>query len=77
MHAVAVLCNLVSGAESAEAPNHRDFALRRDGELCVHDGVSQIEVCDASESDRPPVMRGGSVTSIYITVTSEWSDKFP
>ena len=28
MHAVAVLCNLVSGAESAEEPNHRDFALR-------------------------------------------------
>ena len=52
MHAVAVLCNLVSGAESTEAPNHRDFALhvRRDGELCVHDGVSQIGVFDASES---------------------------
>ena len=55
MHAVAVLCHLVSAAESAEAPNHRDFALRRDadGELCVHDGVSQIGVFDASESDRP------------------------
>ena len=52
MHAVAVLCNLVSGAESTEAPNHRDFALRRDGELCVHDGVSQIGVFDASESEK-------------------------
>ena len=63
MHAVAVLCNLVSGAESAEAPNHRDFALRRDGELCVHDGVSQIGVFDASESDgRTRHARRGSVT---------------
>ena len=53
MHAVAVLYHLVSGAESAEAPNHRDFALRRDGELCVHDGVSQIGVFDASESEKP------------------------
>ena len=50
MHAVAVLCNLVSGAESAEAPNHRDFALRRDGELCVHDGALRVGVSDASES---------------------------
>ena len=31
----------------------RDFALRRDGELCVHDGVSQIGVFDASESEKP------------------------
>ena len=47
MHAVAVLCNLVSGAESTEAPNHRT-AISRYGvmvsELCVHDGVSQIDV---------------------------------
>ena len=66
MHAVAVLCNLVSGAESTEAPNHRDFALRRDGELCVHDGVSQIGVFDASESDgRTRHARRGRLHSRY------------
>ena len=51
MRETTVLCELVCGAEPAEAPNGADFALRRDDELCAHDGESRIGVFDASESD--------------------------
>ena len=50
MRKTTVLCEVVCGAEPAEAPNGADFALRRDGELCAHDGESRIGVFDASES---------------------------
>ena len=51
MRETTVLCEVVCGAEPAEAPNGADFALRRDDELCAHDGESRIGVFDASESD--------------------------
>ena len=51
MRETTVLCEVVCGAEPAEAPNGADFALRCDDELCAHDGESRIGVFDASESD--------------------------
>ena len=53
MRETTVLCEVVCGAEPAEAPNGADFALRRDDELCAHDGESRIGVFDASESEKP------------------------
>ena len=51
MRETTVLCEVVCGAEPAEAPNGpADFALRCDDELCAHDGESWIGVFDASES---------------------------
>ena len=50
MRETTVLCEVVCGAEPAEAPNGADFALRCDDELCAHDGESRIGVFDASES---------------------------
>ena len=67
MRETTVLCEVVCGAETAEAPNGADFALRRDDELCAHDGESRIGVFDASESRVDAlVMRGGVG---YIAVT--------
>ena len=66
MRETTVLCELVCGAEPAEAPNGADFALRRDDELCAHDGESRIGVFDASESDgRTRHARGGRLHSRY------------
>ena len=50
MRETTFLCEVVCGAEPAEAPSWADFALRRDDELCAHDGDSRIGVFDASES---------------------------
>ena len=50
MRETTVLCEVVCGAEPAEAPNGADVALRCDDELCAHDGESRIGVFDASES---------------------------
>ena len=52
MRESTVLCEVVCGAEPAEAPNGADFALRCDDELCAHDRESRIGDFDASESDR-------------------------
>ena len=66
MRETTVLCELVCGAEPAEAPNGADFALRRDDELCAHDGESRIGVFDASESDgRTRHARRGRLRSRY------------
>ena len=54
MRETTVLCEVVCGAEPAEAPNGADFALRRDDELCAHDGESRIGVFDTG---RPPELR--------------------
>ena len=53
MRETTVLFEVVCAAEPAEAPNGADFALRlrRDDELCAHDGESRIGGFDASESD--------------------------
>ena len=66
MRETTVLCEVVCGAEPAEAPNGADFALRRDDELCAHDGESRIGVFDASESDgRTRHARRGRLHSRY------------
>ena len=68
MRETTVLCEVVCGAEPAEAPNGADFALWRDadGELCAHDGESRIGVFDASESDgRTRHARRGRLHSRY------------
>ena len=67
MRETTVLCEVVCGAEPAEAPNGADFALRRDDELCAHDGESRIGVFDASESDgRSRHARRGRLHSRYM-----------
>ena len=66
MRESTVLCEVVCGAEPAEAPSWADFALRRDDELCAHDGESRIGVFDASESDgRTRHARRGRLHSRY------------
>ena len=66
MRETTVLCEVVCGAEPAEAPNGADFALRRDDELCAHDGESRIGVFDASESGgRTRHARRGQLHSRY------------
>ena len=66
MRETAVLCEVVCGAEPAEAPNGADFALRRDDELCAHDGESRIGVSMLLSPMDALVMRGGVG---YIAVT--------
>ena len=47
-------------------PNGADFVLRRDDELCAHDGESRIGFFDASESDgRTRHARRGRLHSRY------------
>ena len=60
-----------------------DFALRRDDELCAHDGESRIGVFDASESDgRTRHARRGRLHSRYrrssggLPVSRQVSTKF-
>ena len=61
-----VLCEVVCGAEPAEAPNRAGFALRCDDELCAHDGVSRIGGVDASVCDgRTRHARRGQLHSRY------------
>ena len=83
MRETTVLCEVVCGAEPAEAPNGADFALRRDDELCAHDGESRIGVFDASESDgRTRHARRGRLHSRYrwssggLPVSRQVSTKF-
>ena len=59
MRETTVLCEVVCGAEPAEAPNWADFALRCDDELCAHDGESQIGVLMLLSPVDALVMRGG------------------
>ena len=66
MRETTVLCEVVCGAEPVGAPNGADFALRRDDELCAHDGESRIGVFDASESG---VRTRHARTVGYIAVT--------
>ena len=86
MRETAVLCEVVCGAETAEASNRTDFALRCDGELCAHDGESRIGVFDASESDkRTRHARRGRLHSRYrrssaglpvtVLVTGVWTGR--
>ena len=66
MRETTVLCEVVCEAEPAKTPNGADFALRRDDELCAHDGESRIGVFDASESDgRTRHARRGRLHSRY------------
>ena len=83
MRETTVLCEVVCGAEPAEAPNAADFALRCDDELCAHDGESRIGVFDASESDgRTRHARRGRLHSRYrrssggLPVSRQVSTKF-
>ena len=83
MRETTVLCEVVCGAEPAEAPNGADFALRRDDELCAHDGESRIGVFDASESDgRTRHARRGRLHNRYrrssggLPVSRQVSTKF-
>ena len=83
MRETTVLCEVVCGAEPAEAPNGADFALRCDDELCAHDGESRIGVFDASESDgRTRHARRGRLHSRYrqssggLPVSRQVSTKF-
>ena len=66
MRETTVLCEVVCGAEPAEAPNGADVALRCGDELCAHDRESWIGVFDASESDgRTRHARRGRLHSRY------------
>ena len=77
MRETTVLCEVVCGAEPAEAPNGADFALRRDDELCAHDGESRIGVFDASESDgRTRHARRGRLHSRYRRSSGGPTSKF-
>ena len=61
MRETTVLCEVVCGAEPAEAPNGADFALRRDDELCAHDGESPelLVIFDLGCRDRAEIPRSG------------------
>ena len=67
MRETTVLCEVVCGAEPAEAPNGADFALRCDDELCAHDGESRI---GASLIADLLVGRRSSACNGYVTDSS-------
>ena len=77
--AFGIMCKVVGGSETAEAPKCYEYALQGRRELCVHDRALRIGGVDASVSYGhtrcEPVLRGGSVLGITVTVGG--SKNFP
>ena len=48
--AFGIMCKVVGGSETAEAPKCYEYALQGRRELCVHDRALRTGVFDASES---------------------------